>query len=324
MIIAAQILGGLALLLLGGRFLVRAGVAIADRFGVSPLLIGLTIVSIGTSSPELLVAMQAAIEGVPGLAIGNVVGSNVGNVLLVLGLAGAIHPIARNSAVLRRDGPVMLIAVLAFAAIAVDGSVSRWQGVLMVLCLLAYLFAVYVLERRSRAAQAERGAQAAELAGTHRPLWLDAATIVASLGALLVGSDLMVDGAVALARRLAVHEAVIGATIVAFGTIMPEAVASIAAALHRNADLAVGNVVGSIVFNILGIVGAVAIVRPLPVPPEILRFDLWVMIAAAVLLVALTARSRGIGRATAIAMLAAYGVYAAAALLGLPARLFGT
>lgn len=321
LISALQVLAGLVLLLVGGRFLVRAGVTLAEGMGVSPLMIGLTIVAVGTSSPELLVNLMAALKGVPSLGVGNVIGANIANVLLVLGAAGLVYPIARNSAILRRDGPVMLVAVLAFAAAALDGKLTRWQGLLMIACWAAYLFAIYRIERRSAAAMAERKAETRELQVRRQPLWLTAAILAASIGALIGGSHILVEGAVTAARSLGVGEAVIGATIVAFGTVMPELIASITAALHRHTDLALGNVIGSIVVNVLGVLGLAAAVTPFPIPPEVLRFDLWVMLAACVLLVALGRRANGIGRRIAGGMIAAYVAYDIALYTGVPAML---
>ncbi len=321
MISALQLTAGLILLLVGGRFLVRSGVTLAEGMGVSPLMIGLTVVAIGTSSPELLVNLMAAFKGVPSLGVGNVIGANIANVLLVLGAAGLVFPIARNSAILRRDGPVMLVAVLAFAAAALDGELTRWQGLVMIACWGAYLFAVYRIERRSAAAMAARKAETRELHERRQPVWLTAAILAGSIGALIGGSHLLVEGAVTVARGLGVSEAVIGATIVAFGTVMPELVASITAALHRHTDLALGNVIGSIVVNVLGILGLAAAIFPFPIPPEVLHFDLWVMLAACALLVALGLRSDGIGRRIAGAMVVGYVAYDIALYAGVPALL---
>ena len=314
-------IAGLVLLLLGGRYLVRAGVSLAEDMGISPLMIGLTIVAVGTSSPELLVNLMAAIQGVSSLGVGNVIGANIANVFLVLGAAGLVHPIARNSAILQRDAPVMLVAVLAFVALALVGEITRWQGLLMITCWVAYLFAIYRIERRSAAAVAERKAEVRELEGRRRPIWQTAAILAASLAALIGGSHVLVEGAVSVARGLGVGEAVIGATIVAFGTVMPVLIASVTAAMHRQTDLALGNVIGSIVVNIFGVLGLAAAVRPFAIPPEVLHFDLWVMLAASALLLVVGRRQAGIGRKIAIALLAAYVAYDVALYAGLPAWL---
>jgi cation:H+ antiporter len=324
MVSALQILGGLVVLLAGGRALVWSGVSLAERLGVSPLMIGLTVVAAGTSSPELVVNLMAALRDVPSLGVGNVVGANIANVLLVLGAAGLVCPIARNPEVLRRDGPVMMLAVLGFAATVWGGEVARWQGVLMIACLAAYVVVVYRLERRSRGVLAERKAEMAEHApGPVRPMWQLGLVLIAAIAALILGSDLLVDGAIAVARGLGVREAVIGATIVALGTVMPEIAASVSAALHRHTDLAIGNVIGSIVVNTLGVLGLTAIVRPYPIPPDLLRFDLWVMLAACFALMALGRRAGGVGRRISAVMVGAYVVYAASLYGGVPARLGG-
>jgi cation:H+ antiporter len=242
----------------------------------------------------------------------------------VLGAAGLVYPIARNTAVLRRDAPVMMLAVLGFAAIAWSGDILRWQGVFMVGCLVAYIVAVARIERRSAAAAAERKAEVAELEERgRRPLWQTGAILAASLAGLIAGSHLLVEGAVVAARTLGVAEAVIGATIVAFGTVMPELIASVTAALHRHTDLAMGNVVGSIVVNIFGVLGIAAAVRPFAIPAEVLRFDLWIMLIACALLFAVGLRRDGIPRWTAALMVAAYVAYDVALYAGVPARFGG-
>lgn len=322
MIAALQILAGLALLLAGGRYLVRAGVTLAEDMGVSPLMIGLTVVAAGTSSPELLVNLVAAVKDVSSLGVGNVIGANIANVLLVLGAAGLVHPIARNSAILQRDAPVMLVAVLAFAAAAWTGQLARWQGMLMIASWAAYIVAIYRIERRSTAALAERKAEVAQLEERRRrPAWQTASILAGAIAALVGGSHVLVEGAVTAARALGIAEVVIGATIVALGTVMPEAVASVTAALHRHTDLALGNVIGSIVINIFGVLGLAATVRPLAIPAEVLRFDLWVMLGACVLLVIVGRLARGIGRGISAGMLAAYVAYDVALYAGVPARL---
>jgi cation:H+ antiporter len=324
MITALEIVGGLVLLMFGGRYLVSSGVALAERLEVSPLMIGLSVVAIGTSSPELLVNIVAVIKGVPSLGVGNVMGANIANVLLVLGAAGLVHPIARNPAVLKRDAPVMMLAVLGFGAVAWSGEIQRWQGIFMIAGLVAYLVAVALIERRSAAALAERKAEVAELGDARRqPLWRTAGILAAALAALIVGSNLLVEGGVAAARALGVGEAVIGATIVAFGTVLPELIASITAAMHRHTDLAVGNVIGSIVVNTLGVLGAAAAIRPFAMPAEVLRFDFWVMIASCLLLFAAGRGARGMPRWLCGAMVAAYVVYDIALYAGVPARLGG-
>jgi cation:H+ antiporter len=323
-IAAVQILIGFVLLLAGGRYLVRSGVALAERLRVSPLMIGLTVVAVGTSSPELLVNLTAAIKGVSSLGVGNVIGANIANVLLVLGAAGLVHPIARNPAVLRRDAPVMMLAVLGFAAVAWSGEILRWQGLFMVGCLVAYVAAVAMIEQRSAAALAERKAEVAQLEQPGpRPLWQMGAVLAASLAGLIGGSQLLVEGAVAAARMLGVGEAVIGATIVAFGTVMPELVASITAALHRHTDLAIGNVVGSIVVNVFGVLGLAAAVRPFAIPADVLRFDLWVMLIGCALLFAVGMRKEGIPRWICALMVATYVAYDIALYAGVPARFGG-
>ena len=306
------IAAGLVALALGGEALVRGAVALAGRAGVSPMVIGLTLVGFGTSTPELVTSLQAALAGSPGIALGNVVGSNIGNVLLILGLTAALCPVAVDPRALRRDGSVLMAASLAFAAVVVTGSASRATGALFLAALAVYLVVTLRQERRhATAAASVYAGEAAVVAPVGLGAGLSLALAFAGLGLTLVGAHLLVAGAVALAAAAGVSETVIGLTIVAIGTSMPELVASLAAIRAGRTDVALGNVIGSNLFNILGIVGITALIRPLAVPAELVRFDIWVMLAATAALIWVAATGRRVGRLEGAALLAGYGVYLA-------------
>lgn len=313
-----QFVAGMVLLLAGGEALVRGAVVAATRLGVSPHLIGLTLVGFGTSTPELVASVNAALIGAPGIAIGNVVGSNIANVLLILGTAAVIYPIATAPHVLRRDGLVMMLAVLALVAIVLAGHVSRPIGIGLLAALAVYTVTSFVLERRPDAAPSS--------APPGWPYTLPAgmALAVGGIVAVVLGAKLLVGAAVTIASGLGVSEAVIGLTIVAVGTSLPELVTSVTAALRRQTELAFGNVIGSNIFNVFGILGVTAIVQPIGVPPEIVRFDVWAMLLSSVLLLVFAASRGGISRQEGALLLALYAVYlgvqfspAARSMLGL-------
>jgi cation:H+ antiporter len=302
------LLGGLVCLVVGGELLVRGSVAVAAGLRVPPLVIGLTLVGFGTSTPELVTSLQAAFAGSPGIAMGNVVGSNIGNILLILGLTAAFRSIAVNPASLRRDGGALALATLACVAVVLMGAVGRLAGLGLVALLAAYLAYTLITERRRETAAGEM--YAAE-AGLKTPaqgrLWLSIT---------ILGARLLVTGAVSLAAAAGISETVIGLTVVAIGTSLPELVTSIIAIRKGESDVAFGNIVGSNIFNILGILGITALVHPLAVPPEIARLDIWVMSAATVALIVFAWTGWRVGRREGAAFLAAYGVYLGVLLTG--------
>lgn len=281
---------GLVLLVAGGDLLVRGSVGLAKRFGLSELLIGIVLVGFGTSTPELMTSVLAARDGLSGIAIGNVVGSNTANILLILGLSALIFPLKVEPAALLRDGPANALAVGAVAVLAFAGVIGPVAGALLVTGLIAYLVITYRMERNAHTPSAEMHRAEAE-AVTAQP-WFDSlpALLVMTLGGLatiLAGAQFLVNAAVELAQSLGVSDAVIGVTIVAVGTSLPELVTSVIAALRRQSDIALGNILGSNIFNIFGILGVSAMIAPLTVPPELLALDLWALIGAtAFLLVA--------------------------------------
>jgi len=318
--------GGLLLLIAGGNLLVNGAIGLARRLGVSPLLIGLVIVGFGTSTPELVASLTAALQGSPAIAVGSVVGSNIANVSLIIGVGALLAPILCDTRALRRDGSALIAASLAFAAVVLSGEpAGRIVGLAFLIALLAYALASYAGERRDARARRAQRQQAEELISAatlqpepdHRPpqpLALAVIAFLAGLGGVLFGADLLVGSAVALARGLGLSEAVVGVTIVAVGTSLPELATTVIAAARGHGEVALGNVIGSNIFNILGVLGTSAVVAPLPIPPEIARLDLWVMLAGSVLLIVFAATGRRIGRWEGMALLAGYGGYYVALL----------
>lgn len=277
---------GLCALVAGGDLLVRGASRLARALGLSPLVIGLTVVAFGTSAPEVAVSVGAAMKGSADIAIGNVVGSNVFNVLFILGAAALVAPLVVHAQVVRQEVPIMIAASVALVAASWNGVVGVVDGALFLGALVAYTAFLVVQSRRQTAATRDEYAAEFDRApvGAGPRAWLGSVAFVAAgLALLVVGSRWLVAAAVAFAEAAGVSEVVVGLTIVAAGTSLPEVAASIAAALKGERDIAVGNVVGSNVFNILGCLGLSALVAPagLPVAPSVLNFDLWVMLAVA-------------------------------------------
>lgn len=304
--------GGLVLLTLGGDTLVRGASTAAKSLGVSPLLIGLTLVGFGTSTPELVTSLTAAMAGSPGIAVGNVVGSNTANILLILGVTALIAPIVVDRAAFRRDGWMLVIASAVCAAAVLAGRVDLVWGVVMVAMLVAYLIVAYLGERSVQDAERAKYEHISDAAPDSRGgLWAGLALAVVGIALTIGGARLLVDGAVVIARDLGVSDTVIGLTVVAVGTSLPELVTSVVAAARRQADVALGNVIGSNIYNVLAILGITAMVSPLRVPPEIARLDLWVMLGATALLVIFVRTGLKIVRWEGLALLLAYAGYIA-------------
>lgn len=295
---------GFVLLVAGGDALVRGAVALASRMGVSPLVVGLTVVGFGTSTPELVTSLQAALAGSPGIAVGNVVGSNVANILLILGASAIIYPVVASGAALRRDGTALLGATALCVGVVLAGSLERAWGAVLILALVAYLVVAYLGERRAAGSEAPAGPPRG------RP-WREVLLVVGGIGVTILGARLLVDAAIVLAEEWGLSEAVVGLTVVAVGTSLPELVTSVVAALRRQGDVALGNVVGSNIYNILGILGVTAVVQPLEVPARIGTFDVWAMVAATLALAACALLAGGVGRLTGAAFLVAYVAYTA-------------
>jgi len=311
---------GLILLFLGGEALVRGAVNLAARLGVSPLLIGLTIVAFGTSSPELVVSLQAGLKGQPDLAVGNVVGSNIANILLILGVSALIHPLRCRPIVVFRDGTLMVAASIILVVTGYWSPINRIEGILMLAGLIGVILYSYWSERqRNLPPETVAIPETADLAARPMRLWAGVGLVVGGLAALVIGSSALVKGAVGLARAVGVSEAVIGLTLVAVGTSLPELATSAIAAFRRQADVAVGNVIGSNLFNILGILGLTAAVTPVPVHPQIVSFDLWVMLGCALVLLPFLVTGWRLSRIEGGIFLTVYGLYLLCLYLGVPA-----
>lgn len=299
--------GGLIGLGLGGDMLVRGAVALATLWRVSPLVIGLTLVGFGTSVPELVTSLQAALAGSPGIAVGNVVGSNIGNVLLILGIGAVLAPIAVARSALLRDGSVMALASVALVALVLGGTLGRAGGALGLLMLAIYVIATIRIERRRVTAAGAIYAAEADLVA--RPATGAAAAAGLTLAGLvltILAARLLVTGAIGIAQLVGLSEAVIGLTVVAIGTSLPELVTTVIAARRNQGDVALGNILGSNIFNILGILGVTALVLPLQVPARIAETDIWVMLAATVALLVFAATGGRIDRREGAVLLAAY------------------
>jgi cation:H+ antiporter len=305
-----QLVAGLVLLIASGEFLVRGAVGFARALGLSPLFIGLTLVGFGTSAPELVASLIAAFRGAPGIAVGNVVGSNIANILLILGIAALVAPLPVQRQQFHRDAASLGLATALAAAVMAAGSVSRLAGGILVSLLVSYICLAYLSERRAPDSEGRRHEDETELlsppsAGALRPLLV----ALAALAGVVLGARLLVDASIVVAGRFGVPESVIGLTVVAVGTSLPELAVSTIAAFRGQGAVAVGNVVGSNLYNALGILGATALVHPLAVPPEIARFDVWIMLAVTAALLAFMLRGKTLGRLTGGIFLTAYASY---------------
>mgnify|MGYP000247611997 CR=1 FL=1 len=298
---------GLVILLLAGDVLVKGAVNLALRLGIPALIVSLTVVAFGTSAPELLISVQSILEGVPGLALGNVVGSNTANVLLVLGLPALMAGLGATSDT-RREYVFMLAASVLFIGLCFLGPLVWWHG----LILLAGI--ALVLADAVRSAKAHRDANAddaddLEEADPDMKWWKIGVYIVLGLVGLPLGANLLIDSATEIATAYGVSDTVIGLTLVAVGTSLPELATTVMAAFRRQADVAIGNVIGSNIFNLLAIIGIASLVGPIPVDPEILNFDLWVMLAASLVLLPFVFRRLPMGRLVGLAFSALYAGY---------------
>lgn len=297
---------GLALLVVAASVLVRGASALALRLGLTPLVVGLTVVAFGTSAPELVVSVQATLAGAGGIAVGNVVGSNVANVGLVLAAAVLLRPLVADPSLFRRDLPV-LVAVTGLAALLlVDRQLARWEGAVLLAGLVAYL--VWSVREARRQPVADAEAVDAELAT--QPAWRDLLFVASGLGGLVLGAHLFVGAAVALAEVAGVSNAVIGLTVVAIGTSLPELATTVVAALRGESEIAVGNVVGSNLFNLLGILGAAALVRPMA-SPGLEALDVGMMVAFTLAVVVMLWTGRRLVRGEGAVLLAGYVGYMA-------------
>ncbi len=301
----ALVAGGLVLLTLGASVLVRGASSLALRLGLTPLVVGLTVVAFGTSAPEMVVSVQAALSGNGAIAIGNVVGSNIANVGLILALAALIAPFSIHPTLLRRDAPLVVVVSALAVALLWNGTLSAVEGGVLVAGLVAY---VVWSVRHARAAAAVAAATDGVPDAPSGSPWFDALRVAGGLVGLVLGADWLVGGAVSLATVAGVSPAVIGLTVVAVGTSLPELATSVVAALRGHPEIAAGNVVGSNLFNLLGILGTAALVRPLD-GAGFQTLDYAVMGGFAVAMVAMMLVGRRLDRLDGALLLAAYASY---------------
>jgi cation:H+ antiporter len=311
-----EVIAGLVLLVVAGDILIRGAVSIAENFGLSKLVIGLTVIAFGTSAPELVVGVDAALAGVPTLALGNVVGSNIANILLVIGVPAMIYPFAYDSSEVKRNYFIMLAGTFLFILLCYTTPLVHFHASLLFILLGAFLYSSYKSGRldKEQLAQDQKIAEEAysdlaELPET--PLKSSRASLYVLIGliGLLYGADILVEGAVQIAKSFEVSEAIIGLTIIAFGTSLPELVTAISAAKHGHGDVALGNIIGSNIFNLYAIIGATAWVAPIPIPDSFLNVDLWVMALSSAALIPFVIWKVRFSRVIGIVFTSAYIFY---------------
>jgi len=306
---------GLAVLIIGGEFLVRGAIGFSRTMKISPLVIGMTVVAFGTSAPELLVSLQSAVGGNPGIAIGNVVGSNIANIALVLGLTVIIFPIIADKQTMRIDFPMLLFSTLLLFYFSSDGLLSMVEGIILFSILV--VFTTFLISNsRKKTEQDKLDLSTKE---TKTPFWKSTSFLLFGFVGLYFGAGWFIDGAILIANYLlegnANKDAIIGVTVVAFGTSMPELVASSVAAYRKETDISVGNLIGSNIFNILMVLGVTSMVRPLEVTQSVLTFDMVYMIGIALLLLFVLAIGKKIGRVKGVVLLLSYTAYIVIILL---------
>ncbi|AGH98715.1 calcium/sodium antiporter [Micavibrio aeruginosavorus] len=308
MIDILMVVGGLILLFFGGEGLIRGAVSLARNFGLSKLLVSAVIVGFGTSMPEMTVSVGAALKGASDIAIGNVVGSNIANILLIVGLAAVLYPITIAGNSIKRDVFVMLGASLALCGLATMGMVSFFAGLIMFLALVAYIVWSYCQDKKVCSDVAHHIEEDVE--GEPRLSRMTAAGFaLGGLVLLIGGAYILVEGAVSIARGFGISEAVIGLTVVAVGTSLPELATAFIAAMRKHSDVVIGNILGSNIFNILSILGVTAIISPIPISSHIAAYDVWIMLGVSAFLSVYLLRGMTIGRISGAAMLVAYTAY---------------
>ena len=307
LILLLLLLAGLLLLTLGAEGLVRGSSSLALRAGVTPLVVGLTVVAFGTSAPELVVSTKAVWVGQGGIALGNVVGSNIFNIAVILGLSAVVRPLTVHVQLIRLDMPVMIGVSLLGFLMFLDGGLSRWEAALLFLGIVGYT--VHVI-RKARSEHTQQVDQEFEegVPPVQRALWMDLLYVTGGLVFLVVGARLFVQGAVDLARLWGVSEAVIGLTIVAAGTSMPELATSMVAAFRKQEDIAIGNIVGSNIFNILAILGVSGLVKPFD-GGGVQPLDFYFMLGTSLLLLPLMRTGMRLNRWEGLVLLGVYGGY---------------
>ncbi len=299
-------------MLFAADYLVRGAVALARLSGISPLIIGLSVVAIGTSAPEFVTALAAALSGASDMAIGNVVGSNIVNMLLILGIAAMIRPIDVAMKIVARDAMMVVGATALFVAIGVAGGYNQWQGAVLMSCLIGYLYLTYKAEQAQNNEEALHAREAEDVGGVPGRGWVAAVFLVGGLVGIVIGAELLVRGGLGIAEVFDVSRTIVGLTLVAVGTSLPELAIVIVASWRGHSDIALGNVLGSNIFNLLGITGGVAMIRPLEMPVEIVSFDIWVLLGVTILLLPMMITENKISRLEGRLLAGLYIVYLAA------------
>ena len=293
---------GLVLLFVGGELLLRGSVALANNWQVSRLFTSIFIIGFGTSLPELVASAGSALKGAPSLALGNVIGSNIANILLIIGLAAVLYRVGAGAAAVKRDVGCMLGASALFTVLCLLDALNFYSGCLLVLCMLVYLVWSFRQDKQQDLSDNSDDAQA----------YSTPVAVVMSLlglGALLGGADMLIDAAITLARAYGISELIIGLSLIALGTSLPEVVMAMVASLKKHSEMVIGNIVGSNIFNLLLILGVTAMLKPIPVSGRVLAIDLWILLAATLLLSACLLKRVSIGRWSGALMLGAYCLY---------------
>ncbi|MEX2618199.1 MAG: calcium/sodium antiporter [Alphaproteobacteria bacterium] len=301
---------GLGLLILGGELALRGAVGLSRMMGVSPAIIGLTVMGFGTSAPELVVTVRAALAGSFDIAVGNAVGSNIANTFLILGVGALICPLACDPKAVFRDTGFMVAVSILLCVLGYIGVIGRWEGAAMVLALLIFVCWTYFHDIRTHDAAAElHSKMVGEMPRSPSGLPIIGGYLIAGIAGLVYGASLLVDSAVTLAEAAGVPQSIIGLTLVAFGTSLPELGATAVAAWRRHTDIAIANVVGSNIFNILGVLGTGAIFQPLIIAPEIANIDQWIVLVSAIILVPIIITGWRINRMEGVVLLLLYAGY---------------
>lgn len=301
---------GLIVLIFGGDFLVKGAVGFSNKFKISPLIIGMTVVAFGTSAPELLVSVKSALSGNPGIAIGNVIGSNIANIALVLGVTALIFPIVIDKHTKRVDYPMMILASILFFVLGMDGQFSMIDGIILFSVLIIFIVGLIIHSRRN-ILDVDSGLD--EVKDENLPAWKSALILGLGCAGLYFGAEWFIKGAVGIAEKLLAdnpnRDSIIGVTVVAFGTSAPELVASCVAAYKKQTDISIGNLIGSNVFNIFAVIGITSVITPIDVPKEVMQSDVIWMLGIAALLGVLLYLGKKIGRLKGMILLISYIIY---------------
>tara|TARA_R110002072_G_scaffold303010_1_gene491303 strand:+ start:6734 stop:7702 length:969 start_codon:yes stop_codon:yes gene_type:complete len=302
---------GLAVLILGGEFLVRGAVGFSKKLKISSLVIGMTVVAFGTSAPELLVSLKSALHGNPGIAVGNVIGSNIANIALVLGVTVIIFPIIIDRNTKRIDYPTMLFATLLVSVLALDGWFSMIEGLFMF--SLLFFFITWMIGKSRKKGMLEETENKEIEEYKEEPFWKSSMFLALGFVGLYLGADWFVKGAVTIANELLAtnpnKDVIIGVTVVAFGTSAPELVASCVAAFKKETDISIGNLIGSNIFNLLAVIGLTSMVKPIEVSESVIHFDLIWMVAITLLLLLVLYIGKRIGRLKGVILFSSYIAY---------------